>query len=269
MTTDAGRKTVAYLVRCALASNDTLVKQDQNDVAYTFAGGLGLCPHWKYGERRTSDRTCQNMLSACLMAHINTAGVHVPLWIDSASPAIGWGTSSSYPMQEGTFFGNIIETGDLRTSACRRHRARWRTSARAPASATASSPAASARGQPARPTRTRSAMNVNLRDNEPGRPADPTSHGTTAPDGFKAGVRNELLLPERRAAHRVARPRRTRRCSTRPTATPSRRCRRPASRWTSPTARPTTAPPSSSGTAGAVTGRSSRSRRRARPGGSR
>jgi hypothetical protein len=47
------------------------------------------------------------------MAHINTSGVHVPLWIDSENSKIGWGVSPSYPKQEGTFFGNIIETGDL------------------------------------------------------------------------------------------------------------------------------------------------------------
>ena len=47
-----------------------------------------------------------------MMAHINTAGVHVPLWLDSNDPAIGWGVDRvNYPMQEGTFFGDIIDTG--------------------------------------------------------------------------------------------------------------------------------------------------------------
>jgi hypothetical protein len=114
MTTDAGRKTVSYLVKCALSNGDTLVKKDQNSVSYTFNGGLGLCPAWKYGSiHNQQSRTCQNLVSACLMAHINTAGVHVPLWLDSAAPQIGWGRSPSYPYQEGTFFGSIIETGDL------------------------------------------------------------------------------------------------------------------------------------------------------------
>src|SRR6267154_2348562 len=36
MTDANGRKTVSYLVRCALATGDTLVKQDQNNVNYTF-----------------------------------------------------------------------------------------------------------------------------------------------------------------------------------------------------------------------------------------
>ncbi len=112
MTNSGGRKTVSYLVKCALASNDSLVKQDQNGTNYTFAGGLGLCPAWKNGGVNNNG-SCQELVSACMMAHVNTAGVHIPLWLDAANNAIGWGISSSYPFQEGTFFGNIITTGDL------------------------------------------------------------------------------------------------------------------------------------------------------------
>jgi hypothetical protein len=112
MTSSGGRKTVSYLVKCALASNDSLVKQDQNGTNYTFAGGLGLCPAWKNGGVNT-DGTCQELVSACMMAHVNTAGVHIPLWLDAANAKIGWGLSSSFPFQEGSFFGNIITTGDL------------------------------------------------------------------------------------------------------------------------------------------------------------
>jgi hypothetical protein len=48
------------------------------------------------------------------MAHVNTAGVHIPIWLVSEAPQIGWGLDLvNYPKQEGTFFGNIIETGNL------------------------------------------------------------------------------------------------------------------------------------------------------------
>jgi hypothetical protein len=99
-------------VRCALASGDSLVKADQYGTSYTFPGAMGLCPQWKYGAVN-SDANCQNLISACMMAHINTSGVHVPLWMDSENYKIGWGVSPSYPKQEGTFFGNIIMTGNL------------------------------------------------------------------------------------------------------------------------------------------------------------
>jgi hypothetical protein len=113
MTTAGGRKLVSYLVKCALAANDSLVKQDQYGNNYTYAGGIGLCPAWKNGGV-SNDPTCMEGLSACLMANVNTAGVHIPIWLDSNDPAIGWGVDRvNYPMQEGTFFGDIIDTGPL------------------------------------------------------------------------------------------------------------------------------------------------------------
>lgn len=105
MTTAAGRLTVKYLVRCALPANDALMKQDQNGVTYTFPGELGLAPAWKDG---ACDLSCQQALSACMLAHVNTTGVHIPLWLVSPNPAIGWGTDPQYPNREGTFFGNIF-----------------------------------------------------------------------------------------------------------------------------------------------------------------
>jgi len=112
MNTDAGRRTVAYLVRCALASNDTIMKTDGRGTTYPFDGALGLCPQWKTSGIAT-DRACQNTISACMMAFVNTAGVQVPIWLDSENPNIGWGRSPVYSLQEGTFFGNIMMTGGL------------------------------------------------------------------------------------------------------------------------------------------------------------
>jgi Ricin-type beta-trefoil lectin domain len=114
MTTAAGRKTVAYLARCALASNDTLVKADASGTNYTFAGSIGLCPAWKSGSIATDFR-CQELISACMMAHVNSAGIHIPIWLDGdpTTTPIGWGMDTvNYPYQEGTFFGNILMTGN-------------------------------------------------------------------------------------------------------------------------------------------------------------
>jgi hypothetical protein len=47
-------------------------------------------------------------VSACVLSHVNTSGQHIGLWLDSADPALGWGQSTSYPYQEGSFFGNIF-----------------------------------------------------------------------------------------------------------------------------------------------------------------
>ena len=39
---------------------------------------------------------------------MNTAGMHVPLWMDSAAPSIGWGQNPAYPVQEAAYFGNVM-----------------------------------------------------------------------------------------------------------------------------------------------------------------
>jgi hypothetical protein len=113
MTTDWGRRTVAYIAKCALASGDSLVKADPNGTNYTFPGSLGLCPAWKSGSIATN-WSCQEYVSACLMAHLNTAGIHIPIWLDADNQqtSIGWGVDlTNYPYQEGTFFGNLLITG--------------------------------------------------------------------------------------------------------------------------------------------------------------
>jgi hypothetical protein len=95
------------MVRCALPAGDTLVKQDNSGINYTFNGGIGLAPEWKTGG---CTKDCLEKMSSCLMAHINTSGVHIPLWMTSPDSAVGWGQSASFPTQEGTFFGQIMLT---------------------------------------------------------------------------------------------------------------------------------------------------------------
>jgi hypothetical protein len=104
MNSTGGRATVSYIVRCALAAGKTITAKDSNNVSYSFAGAIGVAPEWETG---TCGTTCQERMSACLLAHVNTSGVHIPIWLDSEG-AIGWGQNSSFPYQEGSFFGNIF-----------------------------------------------------------------------------------------------------------------------------------------------------------------
>jgi hypothetical protein len=53
------------------------------------------------------------MISACLTAHVNTYGVHYPIWLDSAAPSVGWGLPPSNYQMEGTFFGTFVITGAM------------------------------------------------------------------------------------------------------------------------------------------------------------
>jgi hypothetical protein len=45
-----------------------------------------------------------------MLAHVNSTGQNFQIWLDSAASQIGWGLSSTYPCQEGTFMGNIFTT---------------------------------------------------------------------------------------------------------------------------------------------------------------
>jgi hypothetical protein len=46
-------------------------------------------------------------ISSCLMAHINTSGQHIALWLDGPAP-VGWGRNTTYPIEEGTFIGDLF-----------------------------------------------------------------------------------------------------------------------------------------------------------------
>src|SRR5499427_3391517 len=107
MSTPEGRNTVTYLVRCALPAGHSITKQDQDGNSYKFSGSLGFGPDWEYG---ACDGYCQRYVSGCMMAHVNTAGVHIPIWIDSDPEmhGAGWGTNPAYPTQEGSFMGNLF-----------------------------------------------------------------------------------------------------------------------------------------------------------------
>jgi len=104
MTTNAGRNIVQYMIKCALPSGHQWVAQDQNGNSYTYPGSLGVAPEW---ETSLCGKDCQERLSACLLAHVNNAGVHISLWIDGEG-SIGWGKSPDFPYMEGAFFGNLI-----------------------------------------------------------------------------------------------------------------------------------------------------------------
>ncbi len=104
MNTTDGRSTMSYIVKCALPSGHSITAKDSTGTSYTYPGLIGTAPEWETG---TCNTTCQERMSACLLAHVNTSGVHIPIWLDSEG-AIGWGQSTDYPYQEGSFFGNIF-----------------------------------------------------------------------------------------------------------------------------------------------------------------
>jgi ricin-type beta-trefoil lectin protein len=104
VSSSSGRTTLSYIVRCALPSGHSISAKDSSGTTYTYSGQIGVAPEWETG---TCNTACQERMTGCLLAHVNTSGVHIPIWLDSEG-AIGWGQNSSYPFQEGSFFGNIF-----------------------------------------------------------------------------------------------------------------------------------------------------------------
>ena len=107
MTTAMGRRTVQYIASCALGPGQTLSKNDQYGNPHNYPGSIGLATNWLNNGITADDEA---NVSACLMARINSAGMHVPLWMDGTQGSVGWGYDPTYPNQEGSYFGNVMRT---------------------------------------------------------------------------------------------------------------------------------------------------------------
>jgi hypothetical protein len=102
MSSDAGIATAKYLMRCALPKGDSIRIKDYTGGLVSLSGELGLATAWKDGQ---CDETCQQKISACLMAFTNGDGAHVEVEL-AASYTLG--TGHTYPYQEAAFYGNLF-----------------------------------------------------------------------------------------------------------------------------------------------------------------
>jgi hypothetical protein len=109
-----GEKVISYLVGCALDEGDDITVIAPGGT-YVFEGDVGLAPEWKNGP---CNNTCQQWVSACLLARTNETGADVMIFVQAAHPSLGWGTDLQYPNFEGTFFGNVF-TDPTAMYACR------------------------------------------------------------------------------------------------------------------------------------------------------
>lgn len=107
MSTTDGVVTASYVVRCALPASDSITVRDFTGRLVRLNGELGLAPQWKTG---FCDTTCQEWVTACLMALTNASGEHVTIELSSPAPSIGSGHSAAFPQQEGAFYGNVFES---------------------------------------------------------------------------------------------------------------------------------------------------------------
>jgi hypothetical protein len=103
-----GRALAKYIAKCALSPGMTLVKTTDQG-SYAYSGAVAVAPGWYTG---SCDTTCQEKISACMLALINRDGKHVAVQMVSAAPSL-WmigptGDDVNYPNQEGAVFGNLF-----------------------------------------------------------------------------------------------------------------------------------------------------------------
>lgn len=112
VATPQARQWVKYMASCALTDDKLLVAR-QGDETYEFPGGIGLAPHW---QNRAMTLTEQRWVSACLLARTNHFGVAVKISLRApfTSPVEALNTlqpgDERYPVEEGSFFGNLFSS---------------------------------------------------------------------------------------------------------------------------------------------------------------
>ncbi|WP_375770034.1 hypothetical protein NR798_03865 [Archangium gephyra] len=108
---------MSYMVRCAVPANETRTfTNPATGVVYTWQGGLGLAPDWAGGAPASLAE--QQVISACLAAHANNYGLHVPISLlgrDSKEVAIPYSSEemTTFARKESCFFGNVFKNEGL------------------------------------------------------------------------------------------------------------------------------------------------------------
>lgn len=103
---------MSYLTRCGMAAGQSLTFT-WDDRTYTWRGVLGLAPAWASGQPIPPPE--QQLMTACLAAHSNRFGLHVPLSVrgplaDGVSlVALDPGEDTTFVEPEACFFGNLYD----------------------------------------------------------------------------------------------------------------------------------------------------------------
>ncbi|MCP3058713.1 hypothetical protein LXT21_08015 [Myxococcus sp. K38C18041901] len=110
---------MSYVVTCAVAAGQTRTFTNPvTGVQYTWLGSLGLATNWANGVGATPAE--QQVVSACLAAHANKYGLHVPISVlgrvavtnpNTPAPAIPYTQAELdlYSEREACYFGNLFD----------------------------------------------------------------------------------------------------------------------------------------------------------------
>jgi len=100
-----------YLVKCSLPYAETLTYTADDGSTHAWPGMFGLAPRWASGKAIPEDE--QELVSACVAAHANKYGAHVPISVlgeraDGSPLPVSDGELAEFPLREGCFFGNLF-----------------------------------------------------------------------------------------------------------------------------------------------------------------
>lgn len=102
-----------YLVKCAVPEGELRTYiQPETGQTHSWQGQLGLARAWAEGQAATKQEL--QVVSACLAAHSNKYGLHIPisvLGLDGAGQPISYSPQElkEYRQQEACFFGDVFQ----------------------------------------------------------------------------------------------------------------------------------------------------------------
>jgi len=102
---------LSTLAACALPADASV------DVAgVTYLGESGLAPDWRRRELATDER---RLVTACLLAHLSGPQVAVVISMRGPELSTDSGERTSFTVEEGAFFGDVLSPGAPQALACR------------------------------------------------------------------------------------------------------------------------------------------------------
>jgi hypothetical protein len=124
-----------YLIHCAVpAGQSRTFTNEVTGETFTWSGGLGVAPDWASGQ--PASVTEQQLISACLAAHVNKFGISIPLSVlgrtarDQLIPYTS-AELAAYPQREACFFGNLFTAQGIYLGSDRGNLSARESSARA------------------------------------------------------------------------------------------------------------------------------------------
>ncbi len=106
-----------YLVGCALAKTSTVSWTSRAGAVETFKGQAGLCPAWEaLAEGAVVSASCQQLVSACILARNNALGYRVPISVRGDDLVSGTRVKAGHHFNAFDFRERVLPVQSLQTS---------------------------------------------------------------------------------------------------------------------------------------------------------